>query len=269
MATEKAALIPLTNTGWSAGFGNLFRREAFAWYGTRYGLIHLLMWIIIINGLMAIIITTAGEDLAPDQTIVQAGIEPFVGITAWFTAIGIAVVAMGAIVGEKQSGTAAWIMSAPVSRSAFLVSKLVVTGIGGITTMILIPGVLAFLEFTFIPAAAESGEVSLLPWLGALGAMSLVVLFYLSLTIFLGTMFSSRGAVVGIPIGVFFMGLFITGSLPEFIANLTPYTLTTPLAMDLADETRTVSSVVPVLATLVWIAAFAAGGIWRFRREEL
>ena len=57
MATENQALIPVTAKGWSSGFGNLFRREAFAWLRTRYGLIHLLLWIIIINGLMAIILS--------------------------------------------------------------------------------------------------------------------------------------------------------------------------------------------------------------------
>lgn len=268
MATDNTVLNPLVTTGWKSGFGNLFRREAFAWLRTRYGLIHLVMWILFIDGIIAIIISSIGEELDAGQTVVQASIEPFIGIMTWFTSIGIAVVAMGAIVGEKQSGTAAWILSAPVSRSAFLVSKLVVAGLGGVATMILIPGLVGFLEFSYIPAAADSGEVSILPWLGVIGVMSLLVLFYLTLTIFVGTLFSARGVVVGIPIGVFFAGSFLIGVLPETVAKLTPWALGSPLAMELADETVPVSSVVPVFATLVWITLLTAGAIWRFQREE-
>ncbi len=268
MAASLAVLKPLREQRWRAGLANLFRREAYAWLRTRYGLIHLVLWIVIINGLMAIIISTAGEDLEAGETVVSASIDPFVGVTAWFTSIGVVIVAMGAIVGEKRSGTAAWILSAPVSRPAFLLSKLLVIGIGSMATMILIPGLLAFLEFSYIPAAADSGDVAILPWIGALGAMSLNVLFYLALTVFLGTLFSSRGAVVGIAVGVFFAGLFLGGVLPDVVANLTPWALSEPLAMELADETRSVDSIVPVFATLAWIAIFTAASIWRFRREE-
>ncbi len=247
---------------------NLFRKEAYTWLRTRYGLIHLVLWIFIINGLMAIIISTAGEDLEAGETVVSASIDPVVGITAWFTSIGVAILAMGAIVGEKNGGTAAWILSAPVSRPAFLLSKLLVIGIGSVAAMIVIPGLLAFLEFSYIPAAADSGDVAILPWIGAIGAMSLNVLFYLALTLFLGTLFSSRGAVMGIAVGVFFVGLFLAPVLPDVVANLTPPALLDPLAMELADETKSVDSIVPVFATVAWVTIFTVASIWRFQREE-
>ncbi len=268
MAASSAALNPVTARGWRSGLANLFRKEARAWLRTRYGLIHLVLWIVIINGLMAIIISTGAEELEPGETVVSASIEPFVGIAGWFTSIGIAIVAMGAIVGEKRSGTAAWILSAPVSRPAFLLSRLLVIGFGSVATMVVIPGLLAFLEFSYIPAAADSGDVAILPWIGAIGALSLNVLFYLGLTLFLGTLSSSRGMVVGIPIGVFFAGMFAGGALPDLVSNLTPWALLNPLAMELADETESVGSIVPVFATVAWVAIFMTASIWRFQREE-
>ena len=144
-------------------------------------------------------------------------------------------------------------------------SKLLVIGIFSVASMVVIPGMLAFVEFSYIPAAADSGDVAIVPWIGAVGAMSLNPLIYLALTLFLGTLMSSRGAVVGIAVGVFFVGLFVVPVLPDFIANLTPPTLLSPLAMDLADETRSVDSIVPVFAT---VAIFTAASIWRFQREE-
>lgn len=268
MSSNTAALQPVVSSGWRSGLSNLFSKEAYTWLRTRYGIIHLVLWVAIINGLMAIIISTAGEDLEVGETVVSASIEPFVGITAWFTSIGVAIIAMGAIVGEKRSGTAAWILSGPVSRPAFLLSKLLMIGIGSVVTMIAIPGLVAFAEFSFIPAAADSGSVSLLPWLSAIGALSLNVLFYLALTLFVGTLVSSRGAAVGVPIGMFFVGMFLGGVLPDFIANLTPWALLDPLAMELADETRSVGSYLPLIATIAWIALFTAVAIRRFQREE-
>ena len=51
-------------------------------------------------------------------------------------------------------------------------------------------------------------------------------------------------------------------------APITPWALVSPLAMELADETKSVTSIVPVFATMVWIAIFTAASIWRFQREE-
>ena len=140
MTTNTSQLNRTSERNWSAGLGNLSRMETAKWVKTRQGVIHLGLWMLIINGLMAIIISTAGEELEAGQTIVSASIDPFIGITSWFTAIGVSVIAMGAIVGEKRSGVAAWILSAPVSRTAYFTSKLAVIGFFSVVTMVVIPG---------------------------------------------------------------------------------------------------------------------------------
>jgi len=101
-----------------------------------------------------------------------------------------------------------------------------------------------------------------------IGALALNILFYLSLTLFLGTMFSSRGAVVGIPIGFVFAGMFLGGVLPEGIAQLTPWAVVSPLAMELAEGAKDVTSYIPAIASAVWTAALVGASIWRFNREE-
>lgn len=267
MVASPAVLKPVTERGWRAGLTNLLRKEAYKWLRTRYGLIHLGLWIFIINGITALILSTAGG-LEAGETVVATRIVPFVSIITLFTTVGIVIVAMETILGEKKMGTAAWILSAPVSRLAFLLPKLVVIGISSVATMVVIPGLLAFLEFSYIPTAADSGDVAILPWIGAIGAISLSLLFFLALTLLLGTLFSSRGAVVGIPIFVLFIGEALVPVLPDVVYMLTPWALIDPLAIDLADETRTVGSKVQVYATLAWVAIFTAASFWRFRREE-
>jgi ABC-2 type transport system permease protein len=268
MTTKTLQLNRKSGRNWSAGLGNLSRKEAATWLKSRYGLIHLVLWMFIINGLMGIIIATAGEELEAGQTVVSASIEPFIGITSWFTAIGVSVIAMGAIVGEKRSGVAAWILSAPVSRTAYFSSKFAVIGIFSVVTMVVIPGLIVFAELSFIPSDADMGSVSILPWIATIGALALSVVFYLSLTLFLGTVFSSRGAVVGIPIGFVFAGMFLGGLLPEGIAQLTPWAIVSPLAMELAEGAKDVTSYVPAISSVVWTAALIGASIWRFNREE-
>jgi ABC-2 type transport system permease protein len=268
MTTNTSQLNRTSERNWSAGLGNLSRMETAKWVKTRQGVIHLGLWMLIINGLMAIIISTAGEELEAGQTIVSASIDPFIGITSWFTAIGVSVIAMGAIVGEKRSGVAAWILSAPVSRTAYFTSKLAVIGFFSVVTMVVIPGFIVFAELSFIPTGADVGEVSILPWIATVGALALNVVFYLSLTLFLGTVLSSRGAVVGIPIGFVFAGMFLGGVLPEGIAQLTPWAVVSPLAMELAEGAKDVTSYVPAIASAAWTVALIGASIWRFNREE-
>ncbi len=261
-------LNPMTPRGWRSGVSNLYRKEAYTWLRTRMGLIQLAMWALIINGLMTIIISDAGEGIAEGESLMTLAIDPYIGITALFTSIGVAVLAMGAIVGEKTSGTAAWVLSAPVSRPGFLMSKLATLSVGSIVTMIVVPGVIVFFQMTYLPTTADIFEVPVLQWLGVIGTLALATLFYLSLTLAMGTVFNARGAVVGIPIGVVFLGMFLGGSLPEFVFNLTPWALGS-LAQEIADETTAVTSLVPVFATMVWIVVLTVASFWRFQREEL
>ena len=124
------------------------------------------------------------------------------------------------------------------------------------------------LRRTYLHTQWEAGDISLLPWIAMIGALALNILFYLSLTLFLGTMFSSRGAVVGIPIGFVFAGMFLGGVLPEGIAQLTPWAVVSPLAMELAEGAKDVTSYIPAIASAVWTAALVGASIWRFNREE-
>ena len=44
------------------GFGNLLQNETRAWWGTRKWLVHLLIWIVIINGFAGLIAWAEGQD---------------------------------------------------------------------------------------------------------------------------------------------------------------------------------------------------------------
>ena len=170
-----------------------------------------------------------------------------------FLAIGIAVSSQGSIVGEKQSGTAEWVLSKPVSRTAFVSSRTLATWIAAMIVMITIPALVAYFQIT----AATGETIELRPFLSALALAALHTTFYLTLTIMLGTFFNSRGPVIGIPLVVLFAPQ-IAGDLinkyapwvfeyiPAAFPNMAPMVA---LGAPIPDYT-------PIIATVIWSILF-------------
>ena len=102
----------------------------------------------------------------------------------------IAVVAktQGTIIGEKQLGTAAWVLSKPASRRAFVLAKLVVHFRWLLTVTLILPAVIFYVLMTTVSKLPPPP----LAFLAGVGILALGLLFYLSLSLLLGTVFESR-----------------------------------------------------------------------------
>jgi ABC-type transport system involved in multi-copper enzyme maturation permease subunit len=216
-----------------------------------------------LNGIMAIVIATTGDE-GEVTNIASYAVTTFMGMSSWFTVIGISIIAQNAIVGEKASGTAAWILSGPVSRSSFILAKLIPIAIGSLLTMIIVPGIIAYFEFSSMPA--DGSSLAFMPLIAGQGGMALQLMFYLSLTFLAGTLFNSRGLVITIPIVVFFGSQLPLDIIPSWLANITPWPISTAATALARGETP--DSLIPLVSTAVWIMVFTAVAIWRFQREE-
>lgn len=244
-------------SGWQSGLWSLLRRE-FGWWKTRSGLLQFGIWIFVINGLLAMFTFVA----TIDPTIVAQVPAILFQILPLFTTLGILVIAQGAIIQERQSGTAAWVLSAPVSRPAFFLSKLIPLALGNFIAMIIIPGVIAYLQLTI----SFGGAPSVIPFSYGLALVTIHLLFYLTLALMGGTIFNSRVAVVGIGFGVFIGGSILSGFLPETVTIFTPWLLGgfAPIVA----QGQAIPSPIPVFATITYLIVFIAVGLWRFSREE-
>ena len=89
------------------GFGNLLRKELGAWWRTRTWIIHMAVYLLIVNGL------TALDAWDTKQAGGEVGelFGSFFAFHALFVMAGVIISAQGSIVGERQDGTAAWILS--------------------------------------------------------------------------------------------------------------------------------------------------------------
>ena len=234
------------------------------WWGTRKWLVHLLLWLVVLNGSILLVGLTEGREANLRVPVYDTLVQVFFGVGALATGIGVVTTAQGAIVREKQLGTAAWILSKPVSRSAFVLAKFVAYAISFLSLAIVLPSAIFYGESLLLAGRAPE----LAPLRAGVGLMALHTLFYLSLTLLLGTFYNTRGPIGGIAMGVLFAGFLPPNLVPQAVMLTLPWTLkNSAVGLVLASELPAVW-IIPVIATALWSVVFVGVALWRFGREE-
>ncbi len=263
---------------WLGGFGNLAAKKNRRWWRTRRWLVQSLVWLVIVNGLVAFVLWVspiaaeqqgAADALPVGQEFALMALTVFLSTLGIAPAIGVVIIGQDAMINEKNNGTAAWVLSKPASRVAFVLSKLSGNALGILFSMILVQGIAAYLQIWL----ATGTTYPLLKFAGGLGLVYLSLFFYLTLTIMLGALSNSRGLAVGLPLFILF-GYQFLALLGPWIVQIMPWNLTTPLgtsptslAMALVLG-QPLPTIVPLLATALWCLLFTAIALWRFNREE-
>jgi len=279
-------------SGWRAGLGNLLAKENGAWWRTRLWLVQSLIWLVVLNGLLAMVMrvppdaaeraqqqveaqAAAGVELNATTKLVSdnligQGLMIFLLFGGLAVPVAAIILGMESIMGEKQNGTAAWVLSKPVSRKAFILSKLGANTLGIMVTCVVLQGILAYFQ-----VSARLGEpFPLLSFWSGIGLVFLDILFFLTLTLMLGTLFRGRGPVLGISLALALGGPSIIRVAPKFLVNLLPWTFIVPYTPSGAPLALSAAlgypleSWLPVAATALWCVVFVVVAIWRFEREE-
>jgi len=196
--------------------------------------------------------------------------EGFEPVAAYFQTLGVIVIMQGVLVGEKRDGTAAWVMSKPASRPAFILSKLIGNSLGMLATMVGLSGAIAYIFFSTAPGGAPDP----ISFLTALGVIFLSHLFYLTLTLMLGTLFKGYGPIIGVNLGL----LLFSEMLISRVAVLR-YMLPMPLlfrifngqdsALLTALNGQALDPYIPLLVIVgLECILFTLISLWRFSREE-
>ncbi len=249
-------------SGWRRGLGNMLDNEFAAWWKTSMWWVQSLIWTSVIGFMVGAIIFGSDED-------------PIVGITLYslfaglFPSVAVVIIMQEAVVGEKQTGTAAWVLSKPVSRYAFILSKLAANSLGVLVTMVVIPGLAAYILLSIrLGSPLKPGN-----FLGALGIIWLIHLFFLTFALMLGTLYNTRGPVIGFSLALLFVQQYITGMLPVTRYFL-PWAFIAP--GNNADTSfisnlirgQPVGSLIPVFVLVAEIVLFVGISLWRFEKEE-
>ena len=278
-----STLRKINERGWRMGFTNLFNANNTKYWHTKKWIVQTVFWLLFVNGMLAAMIWSIPAEQVPESFASLVSINDMkavqqnplaiilIDILAMYALalpIGAIIAGQDSIIGERQSGTAAWVLSKPVSRPAFVLSKLAASALGILITGVVIQGVVAYIQLSLRIGA---------PWpiTGFLGVMGLVILglfFYITLTFMLGSIFASRGAVLGISLGVALMGPSMLRSMPV-IKDITPWTFfipaleEVPVGLSLAFG-QSPQLIVPIICTALFSLLFTVISLLRFRREE-
>jgi ABC-2 type transport system permease protein len=106
----------------------VFVRESRLWWATRRWWILTLLWTAILNGLLVAFLWIAEQAPAgPDGQQVMVGVAEvwpqYLPVAALLSTVGVVVLTQGVMLDERRSGTLEWVLTKPVSRTAFVLAK--------------------------------------------------------------------------------------------------------------------------------------------------
>jgi ABC-type transport system involved in multi-copper enzyme maturation permease subunit len=251
--------------GWMRGMGNMLRSGLARWFKTRSWWVNSLIW-----GAVTVAVVGGLAFSRPEATPLAAIIMIFTETAGLFPAIGVVITMQDALVGEKREGTAAWVLSKPVTRQAFLLSKVISNSLGVLVSMVVVPMIIGYILISI-------DQQTLLNPISFLVCMLLIFIidfFFLSLTLMLGVLFNNRAPVIGIPLAVVFLQQNLISLIPPLRFFL-PSTLTFPqegtnsLAISILLHTPVQQEQWFVLGiVLLECVLFVGGSLWKFNRQE-
>ena len=136
-----SAFIPVQERGWRGGLNNMLRGEFGKWWGSNLWWIQSLIWIGVINGILAGILW-GGE-----AATIEEGVALYCVFSGLFPTIAIIIIMQEVVVGDKDMGTAAWILSKPGCLRGRRGGAPPGCIVGVLVTMLLLPGIIAYLMF--------------------------------------------------------------------------------------------------------------------------
>jgi ABC-2 type transport system permease protein len=261
--TDKSSIEKIEGSGLLCGFKNKVREENDRWWGTHKWLVQSVVWLLLINGISYVALVQLRRD--PATFSLSSFLDVFVGLMGWMVAFGVIILTQSDVVEEKQSGTAEWVLSSPLSRESFVLSKLLVNLAWLVAVTVVLQGVV----FNLIIGAIGVGTLAWLNLFQGLALQGLYLLFWLALSIMLGTFFKSRSPVIGVPL----IFLFLQRLIPMFAGSSNAWvSLVLPERLPEYSANLILGNALPSLLPLVTVISasliFIILALLRFKREE-
>jgi ABC-2 type transport system permease protein len=192
----------------------------------------------------------------------------YLGILGLFSALGAVLATHNSIIGEKHTGTVEWVLSKPVSRTAFVLAKVITSAVGMLVLVILVQGLFGYLLISI----SRDTWLDVPRFMIGLGVVSVYLFLYVSLTILLGTLFDSRPLVIGTPIFLLVVQIFMVIRY-RWAGNYLPGALIIAAGEKDSYAARLVlgqpgGSTWPLAISALLILAFTLLAMWRFSRQQ-
>lgn len=245
--------------GMFLGFRTVLGKELTEWLRGRAALI------IAAVSIGAAVFTTIIPFIAPPTPGVPLlSREPTVNVLLGWSGLTAAIIAllstMSLLTAERDRGTLAWSLSQPVSPTSIVLGKWTAAFVVFAIAAIILP-----LAVSSVVATVAYGSVPDLATIALFGVLYLTVpAFFIALTVALGTVLRSTGAVAGVAFVVLFLPSAI-GAVAPIVNQASP---TSIAAWAMATATGAPASSITFAGWLVGMAILAIGAKLAFDREE-
>jgi ABC-2 type transport system permease protein len=266
MTAQSVALRPTTNrsSGMFLGFRTVFRKEMTEWLRGRAALIVAGVSIAsaIFTTVIPFVVRASGEAAQGGPALsLDPTANVLLGWRGGQTVVVIAVLAtMALLSAERDRGTLAWSLTNPVSRTSVIAAKF--------CAAVLVVGTAAVLLPLAISVAVATVAYGALPDLATVGLFALLFLalpvFFIGVTVALGTFVKSTAGVAGIAFAVMFVPAIFGGLLP-IVNEISPTSIGT---WALATATGQPASGLTIAGWLVSMVVLVIGAKLVFDRQE-
>ena len=247
-----------------SGFRSLVALENSRWTKSYNWLKSVLVWLAIFNGLMCFVLVYAPR-LTGVTTDVFGALNLLYQTLSGVCPIGAIIIVHNALISEKENGTAAWVMSAPVSRASMILSKLIVNLLYTTSIVVFLQSVVSY----YVIRYATGVSLPVASYYLGVAQMALYLAFWVTLTIMLGVVLDNRGTVIGMSLGIMYLhgpvANLASGFVP-FITQLMPSAL---VSSAISSATGGAFSPHAVIVGLIWIMLFTLYACLRFEEQEL
>jgi ABC-2 type transport system permease protein len=258
------------------GFANMFYKENYAWWRTRRWWVNAIVWIAILCILVAFMLFVLPGQAAAnnDPSLAEMGgplaLAQNMGLTIFFQVgalaigIGTIILCQGLIAHEKETGLIEWLLAKPVTRRAYILSKLASSLIAVLVLLIGGPALVTIGLFYLRMGL----DFPLIPFLQGTGILIAHTVFYLCLTVMLGTVFSKRTPIMGIAVGTLVGGNVLAGFISQTL-YFTPWGFGR-VALSLASSEPVPAGMLwpPLIITIVFSVLFITVGLVKFEKSE-
>jgi ABC-2 type transport system permease protein len=247
--------------GWRTGLANLLRKENRACWASRRWLMKTMLWTVGINGFTALIMIVMPQ--YGDGDPVFWGVQGLFKLGPLALAFGTIIMLQDAIIGERQLGMTEWLLSKPMSRPAYVLSKLLANGLGILVILVGLQGALGYGLMWLV-----TGEpFPLPPYLVGMAGLAVHTLFYLALTLMMGVLTANRRVLLGVS-----QGSLLGGSLVLYVPGTammaTPWGLVNVLPAAVSGMPLPLSIWLPIGVTAILSVVCVAVTLARFERLE-
>lgn len=260
-ATATSPGLGTTNFG-LLGFGSFMRKELAEWWQRRailatFGAITVLG---IIGTLATRIdewlsgLAPAAAQLDPTMNVLGALFDQWILFAAIFASIGL-------LIQERTTGTLAWTLSKPISRTSLLLAKWLVA-----VAMLAVFGLVLPLAVSVVVATWAYGSVPDLGRVATFGGVLIALpAFYVAFNLALSTRLNSQAGVAAIGAGAAMVPLLIGGFLPVLV-ELWPTSMSS-VAMAMAGGEA--PHLPTILSWAVVMIGLGIAGLVIFQREDM